>query len=98
MIAQWVSSSRARLSLEANYLLLLQAVLTSLPAVEKEKKTLCVYLAAPFGHYFSTEKKVSVCGRVTSVCFFPLPLSPYFQFNKLKTDFLTFGIETYVEY
>jgi len=38
MIAQWVSSSRARLSLEANYLLLLQAVLTSLPAVEKKKK------------------------------------------------------------
>lgn len=97
MIAQWVSSSRARLSLEANYLLLLQAVLTSLPAVKK-KKNVCVCLAAPFGHYFSTEKKVSVWGRVTSVCFFPLPLSPYFQFNKLTTDFLTFGIETYVEY
>jgi hypothetical protein len=36
MIAQWVSSSRARLSLEANYLLLLQAVLTFLPEGEKK--------------------------------------------------------------
>jgi hypothetical protein len=35
MIAQWVSSSRARLSLEAN--LLLQAVLNFLPAWERQK-------------------------------------------------------------
>jgi len=37
MIAQWVSSSRARLFLEANYLLLLLAVLTFLPAVKKKR-------------------------------------------------------------
>ena len=67
MIAQWVSSSRARLSLEANYLLLLHAVLTFMPT--GEKKTLCFCLAAPFGYYISTEKEVSVCDRVASVCF-----------------------------
>jgi len=68
MIAQWVSSSKARLFLEANYLLLLQAVLTFLPAVKK-KKTLFVCLAAPFGYYISTEKEVSLCVRIASVCF-----------------------------
>jgi len=86
MIAQWVSSSRARLSLGANCLLLLQAVLTSLAA--GEKKSLCVGLAAPFGYYTSTEKAVSVCRRVASVCSFQLCLRPYFQFREFTTDFV----------
>jgi len=96
MIAQWVSNSRARLSLEANYLLLLQAVLTFLPA--GEKNTSCICLAAPFGYYISTEKEVSVCGRVASIRFSGYTYALIFSFVSLQRILLTFGIETYVTF
>jgi len=67
MIAQWVSSSRERLSLEANYFLLLQAVLTFLAA--GEKKSLCFCLVSPFGYYTKAEKEESACGRFAALCF-----------------------------
>jgi hypothetical protein len=88
MIARWVSNSRALLSLEANYLLLLQAVLTSLPEREREREgererervLMCLFTCTIWilcKHREGTATDVSVRGHVTAV--FPIVLKALFS-------------------
>jgi hypothetical protein len=84
MIAQWVSGSKARLSVEANYLLLLQAVLTFLSAAEGE-----IYASVLLHHLVHKHREGSKCMRSRCFCLFlRLYLGSYFQFRKFTTDFV----------